>query len=426
MNLAVVGTGYVGLVTGAVFADLGHHVWGLDIDAPKIAGLKKGKLSFFEPGLEELVSRALDQGRLRFTSEYQKAISEAEVIFVCVGTPTREDGQTDLSFVLTAAENLARFLQAEAVVVIKSTLPPSASRLIQKTIAANTKCSFSIAYCPEFLVEGQAVRDTRQPARVVIGTDDPKARSKLLELHQDMGGERIICKPESAQLIKYAANVFLGTKVSFANILAELCERYGADIDEVVDGLSADPRIGGGHLGAGLGVGGSCIPKDTASFSQWAGQEITQGMFEAVRKINDRQLNRGLEKVKKLIGSLKEKRIAMLGLAFKPSTDDLRQAPSKKLVKHFLAAGAKVSVFDPQAMENFKRGFPAVIYCKGPYETVKEADLLMLVTEWEEFRDLDWKRIKKLMKEPNIVDGRNFWDRPSLEKAGFRYEGFGR
>lgn len=426
MKIAIIGTGYVGVVTAAVFAKLGHQVWGLDIDEKKIAQLQQGQVPFFEPGLDDLVQEGLKRKKLQFGSSYPKIVPQAEVILICVGTPPKDDGETDLTFVLEAARSLAPYLQAGTVVVVKSTVPPNTHQQVRKTIASLASRPFFVAVCPEFLVEGKAIKDTLKPSRVVIGADNPEVIEKLLVLHQGIGGKRIVCSPSSAQLLKYAANVFLGLKISFAYVMAELCERYGADIDEVVAGLGADPRIGEGHLRPGVGMGGSCLPKDIKSFDRWAGAEVTQGLFRAVEAINERQIERALQKVGDLIGPCQGKTIALLGLAFKANTDDLREAPSRKLIRQLLEQGAKLRAYDPQAMEGLKKDFPEVRYCTGPYETVEGADLVVLVTEWNEFKNLDWKRVKRLMKEANIVDGRNLWKREMLEEMGFKYEGFGR
>jgi UDPglucose 6-dehydrogenase len=426
MNLAVVGTGYVGAVTGAVFADWGNRVTCLDIDEEKISLLRQGRLPFFEPGLAALVKKNLENGRLRFTTDYAAAVPEAEIIFICVGTPTRESGETDLSFLLGVARSLAPLLAEGTVVAIKSTVPPEANRLVRETIASLTPTNFFLASCPEFLSEGTAVANTRHPDRVVIGADDPAAIEKLLRLHEPAGGERIVCRPQSAQLIKYAANIFLAMKISYANALAEICERYQASIDEVAEGIGADPRIGKRFLRPGIGFGGSCLPKDLKSMISWSGSEATRSLLRSVQVINRRQTERTLAKAARLAGSLKNKTAAVLGLSFKPETDDLRESPAVKLVERLLALGAAVRAYDPAAMPKIKPRLRGVVYCESVYQAAQGADVLILATEWEEFADLDWPRLKRAMKAANVVDGRNFWRRETLEKAGFNYEGFGR
>lgn len=425
MKLAFIGTGYVGLVTAAVMADLGNEAWGLDIDQKRIAGLVKGQMPFFEPGLADLVRKGLKKGRLHFTLSYPEAISPAEIVFICVGTPAQANGETDLKAVLNAARSLAPHLKKGAIVVIKSTIPPPAHLIVEEQIKALAKTKFSLASCPEFLREGQAVKDTFHPERVIIGAGDKAAIAKLLKLHQPLGGQRLVCSPPSAQLIKYAANVFLAMKISFANLIAEVAEKYQAEINEVLAGVGADPRIGSLFLRPGLGYGGSCLPKDLDAFDHLTDPKATGGLLKAIKAINERQLKRCLGKAESLLGSISGQTVAILGLAFKPGTDDCRQAPAIKLIKQFLKSGAKVRAYDPQVGSKLKKQLAEVIYCNGSDQAFEGADLLVLVTEWEEFKDLNWSRVKKLMRKPNIIDGRNLWSSLELIKKGFRYEGFG-
>ncbi|HUV71543.1 MAG TPA: UDP-glucose/GDP-mannose dehydrogenase family protein [Clostridia bacterium] len=427
MNLAVIGAGYVGLVTAAVFADLGNQLWVVETDKEKIKKLKQGKVPFYEPGLEELLLKNFEQKRLKFTQSYSRAIPSSEVIFVCVGTPNKK-GKVDLSFVYGATKSIAGNLKKPAIVVIKSTVPPGINLKIEKWMKRFTKLEFELVSVPEFLREGKALPDTFSPYRVVIGTGNKVAAEKLLRLHQGIEGERLICSSASAQLIKYASNAFLPTKISFANSIAVLADKFGANVDEVMKGLGMDARIGPDFLGAGLGYGGSCFPKDVAaliSLSRKVGHNFR--ILKAVEKTNQAQINYFLKKISRLCGGeIKNKTLAVLGLAFKPGTSDMREACSLYLIKALQKLGAKVRASDPVAIEEAKKELKGIGFFADPYQALKGADALLLVTEWEEYRNLDFKKVREAMRTPIVVDGRNIYNKEKLEELGFAYEGIGK
>ena len=426
MNLAVVGAGFVGLVTAAVFADFGNDVWVVEVDQEKIKKLKKGKAPFYEPNLERLIAKNTKTGRLKFTSCYQEAVPGAEVIFVCVGTPNK-NGEIELGFLYSATKSIAKNLKKPAILAIKSTIPPGINGKIDKWMRRFTKIKFSLVSLPEFLAEGRAIEDTLHPYRVVIGTKDRKAAKKLLQLHQEISGERLICDPSSAQLIKFAANTFLPTKISFANALAVLCDKFGADVKKVMEGLGMDKRIGPDFLGAGIGYGGSCFPKDVDALidlAQKAGYDFD--LIKATQKINQSQIDYFLKKAVRLCGgSVKGKKVVVLGLSFKPETSDLREARSIYVIKGLKKRGAKVIACDPVAVPEAKRILKGVRFFVDPYQALKGADALLLITEWKQYQNLDFDKIKKLMRHPVVVDGRNIYNRKRLEKLGFTYEGIG-
>lgn len=426
MNLAVIGVGYVGLVTAAVFAELGNRVWALDIDKKKIEKLKKGQLTFYEPGLVDLVKDNFKTGRLKFTTSYPKALEKVKVVFICVGTPARRDGSYNLDYVFQAVQSVAKNLQDYALVVIKSTVPPGTNDEVEKIMKKVTVVPFETASCPEFLREGSAVEDSFHPFRIVIGVKSQRAKDLLLKLHQKIKAPRVVADIKSAQLIKYAANAFLATKISFINLISRLCDKTGADIKKVAQGLGLDPRIGDKFLQAGLGYGGSCFPKDTwalISFSKK--QSVDFDFLAAVDKINRTQIDFFVTKVTKLVGNLKGKTVAVLGLAFKPHTDDMREARSILIIKKLQSLGAKIRAYDPRAMANARKILKKVKYCQDAYQAVKGADVLCLLTEWDEFRHLDFTKVKRLMRGRVIVDGRNIFPAAKLKKMGFIYEGMG-
>ena len=427
MKITVVGTGYVGVVTAAVFAKFGHQVIGLDIDKQKIKKLSSGKVPFFEPGLQDLVKKGIKDRKLEFTDSYKKGLAGADVIFICVGTPSKKDGSYNLSHVYTAAKEIGKNLSNYAVVVIKSTVPPGTCNEAKEIISRETGVSFDIASVPEFLREGQAVEDALHPSRVVIGVDSKKAQNILLKLHLPIKAPRVVCDLNSAQLIKYASNAFLATKISFINLIARLADKAGADIDAVSQGLGLDPRIGLDFLKAGLGYGGSCFPKDTQALISFAKKyQVDFSFLEEVERINLEQVDYLLEKLKSQTDQLKGRIIALLGLSFKPGTDDIREARSLLLIERLLKLGAKIHAHDPVAVNHVKKLFPEVKYFDDVYDCLKGASALVLVTEWPEYKKLDFTKIKKLMKKSLIVDGRNFFDKNKLEKLGFEYLGVGR
>lgn len=424
MVISVIGHGYVGLVTAAVFADLGNMVYCVGHTPAKIENLKKGIIPFFEPGLEEVVKSNLKAGRLKFTLSYQEAIPNSEIVFICVGTPSLDNGEADLSQVFTAAKELSQNLgDKEIVVAIKSTVPVGTTKKVAEIIKTP-----EIAFVPEFLREGSALADTLHPDRIVIGTPSEKARKVLVELHHPIDGQFVLTSIPSAEMIKYAANALLATKVSFSNIMAFLCERVGADVEKVLDGVGLDKRLGRSFLYPGVGYGGSCFPKDLkALIAILKKNKLSPHLFEAVEEINQEVVEKFVEKVTDVLGqNLKDKTLAVLGLAFKPNTDDTREAPSIKIINSLQARGARIRTFDPVAMPQAKRILPDVIYCKNPEEAAKEADALLIVTEWNEFKQLNLAKIKKLMKRAVIFDGRNIYNPEEVKKLGFIYKGVGR
>lgn len=429
MKIAVIGTGYVGVVTAVVLAELGHKVIGIDIDESKVNLLQKGRSPIYEPGLDRLLQKNIKAGRLFFTASYTQSIPQSEVIFICVGTPSQKDGSYDPKYVFSAAEEIARNLAKYAVVVIKSTVPPSTTGKVKEIMDKYTKVKYDLASVPEFLREGTAVADALKPSRVVIGVETDQAKKILLSVHQKLSCPKIVCDIKSAQLVKYAANAFLATKISYINSLAILADKIGADIDQVVEGFGSDPRIGKSFLQAGLGYGGSCFPKDThalIAYSDKLGYDFS--FLKQVDKINDEQINYFTAKLKRLLNAkTSNKTVGILGLAFKPATDDMREARSLPLIKKLLGLGMKVRVYDPVSMANAKMFLNKDVYfAKNAEDCVKGADVLCLVTEWPQFAQLNFARIKKLMKSPIIVDGRNFLDYKKLKKMGFKYEGIGR
>lgn len=428
MNIAVIGTGYVGLVTAAIFAHFKNKIRALDIDQKKINSLRKGHLPFYEPGLDKLIRKGLRSKKLEFTTSYQEALKGAEIIFICVGTPAKENGDYDLSFVYSAARSIGNNLKKYAVVAIKSTVPPNTCAEVKKIIEKQTNQSFDIASCPEFLREGSAVKDALHPSRIVIGSESKRAKELLLKIHQPIKGERLVTDTKSAQIIKYAANAFLATKISFINSIARICDSINADIEEVADGLGMDPRIGKQFLKAGLGYGGSCFPKDTWALIAYARRLGYDFKFlSQVDQVNKDQIDYFVQKIITACGgSVKGKILTVLGLSFKPQTDDMREARSIVLIQKLEKLGAKIKAYDPKATNNAKKILKKVKYCPDAYEALKESSALILVTEWPEFKELDFEKIKTLMKERVVIDGRNFLDRGKIKKLGFVYKGIGR
>lgn len=431
MKIAIIGTGYVGLTTAALFSELGNEVVGVDIDQNKIETLKNGKVPIFEPTLAEYLNKNSKSGRLTFTTSCKDAVDGAEVIFICVGTPPQPDGRPNASFILSAVEEVAKNLKSYAVIVIKSTAPVGIDQQLNDLVKNHTKEDFDFAACPEFLREGTAVEDSFNPDRIIIGTKSKKAEKILLDLHQPIPGERILCDIKSAQLIKYASNAFLATKISFANAMSVICEKTGANIKKVMQGMGVDSRIGKSFLNAGLGYGGSCLPKDISAFialSHDIGYDFN--LLKSVEKINNDQIQNFILKIIKTLGlkpnqKLHGIKLAILGLAFKPNTDDIRDAPSLKVIKALLDLGARISAYDPQAIENTKKVFPEIEYAKDAYSASLDADALIIVTEWSEFREMDLERIRKDLKKPIIIDGRNLFGKNQMEKLGFEYAGIG-
>jgi UDPglucose 6-dehydrogenase len=437
MNICVIGTGYVGLVTGVVFSDLGNTVTCVDKDSDKIQRLNQGLMPIYEPGLEEMVDRNVADERLTFTTDLQSAVAAAEVVFIAVGTPPREDGSTDLTFVESAAQGIARALNRYKVIVNKSTVPVGTGDFVREVIQANRRrhVDFDVVSNPEFLREGSAIADTLCPDRIVIGAPSQVVALKLLELYAPLERPMIVTDVASAEMIKYASNAFLAAKISFANSVAQICEAAGADVTAVCKGMGLDARIGGAFLSAGLGYGGSCFPKDTRSFQHTAqalGCEFP--LLSATITTNEAQTPRFLSKVHQALGGtdlsgkpdLSGKTVGVLGLAFKPNTDDLREAKSLEVISDLLACGARVRAYDPVAMEGARSLYPQVEYGANAYEAATGAEALLVVTEWNEFKTLDLERLRSVMAQPLVLDGRNLWDPERLRRHGFEYHSVGR
>jgi UDPglucose 6-dehydrogenase len=432
MKIAVVGTGYVGLVTGTCFAESGHEVRCLDVDVRKIQLLRAGTIPIYEPGLEELVRRNAKEKRLSFTTSYPEAIAGAEVVFIAVGTPPGETGEADLSYVLAAAREIARSLTGYAVVVNKSTVPVGSAENVAEVVRGATRHPFDVVSNPEFLKEGNAVDDFMRPDRVVVGVAAERARAVMQELYSPfVRAEQpvLFMDLRSAELTKYAANAMLATRISFMNEMATLCERLGADVDQVRRGVGSDRRIGHPFLFPGVGFGGSCFPKDVRAVMTMARQiGLDFDLLRSVERVNERQKRWPLEKAMKHFGSLAGRTFGVWGLAFKPKTDDMREAPSIAVIEGLLGNGARVKAHDPVAAAVAERLFHGrgVELTDEPYAAAEGADALLLVTEWNEFRTPDLARLKAIMHEPVLIDGRNVWDRTKARAAGFTYYGVGR
>ena len=433
MRIAMIGSGYVGLVSGACFADFGHRVVCIDKDEAKIAALKRGEIPIFEPGLEALVAQNAKEGRLAFAAELAPAVAEAEVVFIAVGTPSRRgDGHADLSYVLGAAREIAAAIGGYTVVVTKSTVPVGTGDDVERTIrAANPKAEFAVVSNPEFLREGAAINDFKRPDRIVIGTDDARAREAMTEVYRPLylnAAPILFTERRTAELIKYAANAFLATKITFINEMADLCEKVGANVQEVARGIGFDNRIGPKFLHAGPGFGGSCFPKDTLALMKTAEDAGTPAkIIETVVAVNEARKRAMAEKIVAACGgSVAGKTIAILGLAFKPNTDDLREAASLVILPALAAAGATLRAHDPQAMREAANELAGVAMCKSPYEAAKDADALVILTEWDAYRALDLDRLKRDLKAPLVVDLRNIYRSEEMAAKGFRYFSVGR
>jgi UDPglucose 6-dehydrogenase len=431
MKICMVGTGYVGLVTGACLADLGMNVTCVDVDEAKIAALSRGVIPIYEPGLEELVARNERKGRLRFTTDLPAGIESALVIFIAVGTPPNPDGSPDLTYVRQVAEAVAEHMNDYKVVVTKSTVPTGTGKMISDIISArNGRFEFSIVSNPEFLREGSAVNDFLHPDRIVIGASDARAIEIMKEIYKPLFLREtpfVITDVASAELIKYASNGFLAVKISFINEIAQLCELMGANVQDVATGMGLDPRIGPRFLRAGPGFGGSCFPKDTAAAADVARNlGITFELIEAVGRANARTKARMIEKIRGAAGPLAGKIAAVLGLSFKPETDDIRESPALYVVADLLKAGAAVRAFDPAAMENTKALFPQLHYAKDAYDCAAGADFVVLLTEWNEFRALDLDTLAQAVRSKTMIDLRNVYDPRELRAAGWNYTGVGR
>ncbi len=433
MQIAMIGTGYVGLVSGACFSEFGHDVVCVDMDAEKIARLRAGEVPIFEPGLEAVVARNVSEGRLSFSTELTKAVRGADAVFIAVGTPSRRgDGHADLAYVHAAAAEIGAALNGYTVIVTKSTVPVGTSREVAKILrAARPDAEFDVASNPEFLREGAAITDFMRPDRVVIGTNSARAREVLRQVYRPLyliETPIIFTGPETAELIKYAANAFLATKITFINEMADLCEKVGADVHDVARGIGLDGRIGRKFLHAGPGYGGSCFPKDTLALVRTAEQAgAPTRIVESVVAVNAaRKKQMAAKIVAHCGGSVAGKTVAVLGLTFKPNTDDMREAPSLEIVPALIEAGAAVRAYDPEGLDEARKLLDDVTWCAGAYEAMEGADALVIITEWNAFRALDLARVKDLMRAPVMIDLRNIYDPQEMAAAGFDYTCIGR
>lgn len=433
MHITMIGSGYVGLVSGACFADFGHDVVCVDKDERKIAALLEGRMPIFEPGLDELVARNVAAGRLRFTTDLKEGVKDADAVFIAVGTPSRRgDGHADLSYVYAAAEEIAHAITGFTVIVDKSTVPVGTGDEVERIIReANPQAEFAVVSNPEFLREGAAIDDFKRPDRIVIGGDDPRGLEVMRQVYRPLYLNKsplIEMSRRGAELTKYAGNAFLATKITFINEIADLCEKVGADVQDVARGIGLDNRIGSKFLHAGPGYGGSCFPKDTLALLKTSQDyDAPQRIVEAVVAVNDnRKRAMGRKVIAAMGGDVRGKTIALLGLTFKPNTDDMRDSPAIAIAQTLEDAGATVRAYDPEGMEQAKPLLPKLVYCTGAYDAAEGADALVIATEWDAFRALDLDRIKALLTQPLIVDLRNVYPRDMIEGAGFTYHGVGR
>ncbi len=432
MKIGVIGTGYVGLVTAAGLAEFGHHVVGTDKDADKIAKCARGMAPIYEPGLEEIMRRHLDGGRLSFTADVDGAIRESDVVFVCVGTPQDEDGRADMSQIEEVARSIAMNLTGYKLVVEKSTVPVRTSAWIKRVITLHSRTSqeFDIASNPEFLREGAAVSDFLGPDRIVIGVETPRARDIMSRIYERFPDRLLITNIDTAELIKHASNSFLALKISYINMIADICERTDADVGQVALGMGLDARIGRDFLRAGIGYGGSCFPKDVKALAK-IGEDlgVSMGLLRETERVNRERTPAFIDKVKRALWILKDKTIGILGLAFKPETDDVREASSILIIRELRREGAVLRLYDPKAMDNMKVVFPAdarLVYCADPYDVAEGANALLLVTEWDEFKALDLGRVRERMANPILIDGRNLFDPAAVRGVGIEYYSVGR
>ena len=435
LRICVIGTGYVGLVGAAVFADWGNEVVGVDIDEKKIKKIESGEMPIFEPGLKELVLENIKVGRLTFTTKLKEGMRDAEIVFICVGTPQGDSGQADLSYVLGVAEEIGKNLKKDkyTVVVTKSTVPVRTNERVKEVVAANAPegAEFAVVSNPEFLREGYSIEDMKNTDRTVIGAQTERARKVMRKLYGHLDSPIVETDLRSAEMIKYASNAFLATKISFINEIGQLCEKAGANVQEVSRGMGLDKRIGSRFLTAGIGYGGSCFPKDVAALSRTSLDFAYDfSLVRGVMRVNDLQKHTFTSKIYQEFGgeALGGKTFAVLGLAFKENTDDIRESVAIKIIHLLRGRGASLRVFDPEAIENSKKylGDVGIYYAKDAYDAMKDADALLILTEWKEFRDLDLTKIKKLLKTPIIFDGRNLLDQQAVESAGFKYHAVGK
>jgi len=432
MQITIVGSGYVGLVTGTCFAEFGNIVHCIDVDEEKIKNLQKGKLPIYEPGLDILVHKNMKEERLHFSTDLKEAVEKSLIVFIAVGTPPKEDGSADLKHVENVAKDVAKYLNGYKVIVNKSTVPVGSGKWIHDVIQKNLKgdVSFSVVSNPEFLREGSAIEDFMRPDRVVIGSEDEQATAIMNDLYSPLyliETPIVVTNLESAELTKYASNAFLAVKISYINEMARICERVGADVHDVAKGMGLDNRIGKKFLHPGPGFGGSCFPKDTRAIVQTAEEKgYSFGLVKSAIKVNEDQKKLMIEKIKNAVGDLKGKTIGILGLSFKPNTDDMREAASITIINGLMKEGASVKSFDPVAMEEAQKVLPKITYCKDTYETAVDADALVFLTEWNQFRSLDLHKLKSLLKKPVIIDLRNIYEPKKMKEIGFDYVSVGR
>ena len=432
MHIAVIGTGYVGLVTGACFAEFGVEVTCVDVDEKKIEGLKNGVMPIYEPGLDTIVEKNYKAGRLHFTTDIKSAVEQALVVFLAVGTPPKEDGSPDMSYYQQAALDIAHSMNGYKVLVTKSTVPVGTGKWLREFVTENQKVitNFGVASNPEFLREGAAIDDFMRPDRVVVGSNEPDAIAIMKDLYRPLyliETPVVITSLEAAELIKYAANAFLATKITFINEIANLCDAIGCDVHDVARGMGMDNRIGRKFLHPGPGYGGSCFPKDTRAFTKVGDKYgVETSVVDAVIEANEYQRQAMLPKIEKLVGDLNGKKIGVLGLSFKPETDDMRESPATDIIKEMQKRGATIRAFDPVAMEEAKHVLPDIEYAENEYDALKDADALIIVTEWNQFRALDMEKVKQLLKSPKIADLRNIYEPKDMRELGFEYVGVGR
>lgn len=428
MKITVIGTGYVGLVQAACLADLGNDVWAIDINKTKISNLKKGIIPIFEPGLEEIVIRNYQKGRLHFDTNLGSAVKKTGIIFIAVGTPSCEDGQADLQYVEAAAEEIAKNMNGYKLIVNKSTVPIGTGNMVKNIIKKFYRGDFDVASNPEFLKEGSAISDFNEPDRIVVGNASEKSRKILEKLYKPLNSPILFTNIETAEMIKYASNSMLATQISFINSLSNICEKVGANVEEVALGMKLDKRIGKhAFLKAGLGYGGSCFPKDIKALIHIARRhDYKFEILEKVEEVNHQQRYLLIEKILKKLKNPIDKTVAIWGLAFKPKTNDMREAPAIEIIRSLKEQKVKVNAYDPVASEEAQKILKGINYKKNPYDAVKGADLLVIVTEWDEFRQIDIKKVKALMKKAVIIDGRNIYSPEEMKKSGFIYVSVGR
>jgi UDPglucose 6-dehydrogenase len=428
-TISIIGSGYVGLVYGAAFADLGNQVYGVDINEEKVQQLQSGVCPIFEPGLEEMLQRNLRAGRLTFTSSYQEAIPDSEFAFICVDTPSAFNGEADMRMVRSAAEMLGESLCGHTVIINKSTMPIGSGDMVASIVEQRKRdnATYAVVSNPEFLREGNAVRDVFQPSRVVLGSDDPEACQEVAELYRTLNATTVITDTRTAEMIKYASNAILATRISFVNEMAHICEGVGADISVVSQGMGLDPRIGPLFLEAGIGFGGSCFPKDVRALAYMAAESgCHPQLLHAVLEINQDQRRRFVHKLQEILEDLNGKRIAVWGLSFKQDTDDIRESPAVDVIRMLIQRGAIVSAYDPAAMENTRQILPEVDYARDQYAAVEGADALLLITPWNQFKQADLKKVRDLLRVPILLDGRNIYEPDEARELGFVYAGIGR